>query len=433
MSEAKKRQLLILCIVISLIPAALLMRLPDIVSAKNIALYLSAVTGYIGMTVLLWSYVLGVKSVMSIVFRDLAPVLDIHKWLGKWGTLAIFAHPLLVMFGYGETLFYTIVPELATRFGRHVTLGRIALMIVLLIWVTSAILRSRIKFRPWRYIHLLGYVALPFVFLHIPDVGSQFMGSYAVKIYYFILLLVFAVFALLRLRGLLAVDKAKYQIVAHKRLTNIYPPVWLLQLRPQNEYLAPAKGQYVYLQDGLISEEHPFSVLDYDSKTGDITIAYSALGRFTSELSTRQVGARLLVGGPYGEFTRQIETERKPVVFIAGGIGIAPMVQHLFEKTTDEQWLFYANRTKNNAVFIPQLRQLLGNHLVTIFSRQKDGLDPSDEYGHLTAEIILRHLPNPQKYRYYLCGSPGMTMHTASILASIGVSADSIRCEPFTW
>lgn len=433
MNEHKKRLALVVCIILSIIPAILFVRFPNLISLKTLALYASAILGYAGIVVLLWSYMLGAKSISGLVFRDIAPVLSIHKWLGKWGTIAIFLHPLLIMYSYGESLLYTVIPDATTRFESHVTLGRLSFIIVLIIWATSALLRSRIKFRPWRYIHLLGYIALPFAFLHVPDVGSQFMSVQTIKIYYFGLVVIFAVFTLLRIRGLLALDKTSYRIVAHRQLTSGERPAWLLQLRPVDEHIAPAKGQYIYIKDGLISEDHPFSVLDYNSDSGDILVTYRAIGRFTQELTKRTVGSTLLLGGPFGSFTHEIEEENKPVVFVAGGIGIAPMLRHLQEKPAREQWLFYANQTKDTAVIIPELRRIIGNRLVTIFSRQTQDLEPLDEQGHLSGELFLRYLEQPSNYRYYLCGSDKMMQDIAAELASIGVSKDAIRREAFTW
>lgn len=433
MNENNKRQLLIIAIIVSLFPTVLLVRFPSMISAKAVAIYISAIAGYAGMVVLLWSYILGAKSVMGIVFRDLAPVLAIHKWLGKYGTLAIFLHPLLIMYGYSASLLYAVLPDTSTRFESHVTLGRISFIIVAVIWVTSALLRGKIKFRPWRYVHLLGYIALPFAFLHVPDVGSQFMGSVAVKGYFFALLIVFIVFTVLRLRGLLGLDKSSYRIVAHRQLVTDDPSVWLLQLRPTSDRIVPAKGQYVYIKDGFISEEHPFSVLDYNTETGDIMIAYRTFGRFTKELSTRPVGATVRIGGPYGEFTHEIEYENKPVVFVAGGIGVTPMVRYVLDNPAREQWMFYANRTKQSAMIIPELRKLLGTRLITTFSRQTDGLEPNEEQGHLNGEMFTRHLQRPSDYHYYLCGSDKMMHDTAVELMSIGVPPSSIRREAFGW
>lgn len=85
-------------------------------------------------------YILGAKSVMGLIFSDLAPVLSIHKWLGKYGVLAVFVHPLLVTFSFGESLLYSFIPHIGTLYERHVTLGRISFWLLLLTWFVSALL-----------------------------------------------------------------------------------------------------------------------------------------------------------------------------------------------------------------------------------------------------------------------------------------------------
>ncbi len=433
MKEPNKRKILIWTIIVSMVPMLLIVKFPSVVTLKSISLYASALCGYAGIVILLWSYILGAKSVMGIFFRDLAPVLGIHKWLGKWGTLAIFLHPLLVMYSYGENLLYTVLPITTTRFESHVTLGRLSFIILLVVWVSSALLRGKMKFRPWRYIHLLGYIVLPFAFLHVPDVGSQFMSITAVKVYFFALAIVYAVFLLLRLRGLLNLDKSAYTIVQHRQLVSDDPEVWLVQLRPISDRLTPKLGQYVYLKDGFISEEHPFSVIDFDEATGTISIAYRTFGRFTKEFAKRAVGAKVYLGGPHGEFTSQIADEPDPVVFVAGGIGVTPMVQHIAQGQNREQWLFYANRTKQSAIIVSALRRLLGDRLIALYSRQTEGLEPTDEMGHITADTFRRHLADPLRYKYYLCGSDAMMNTVSEEIRSLGVPVASIRREAFDW
>jgi hypothetical protein len=79
MNESKKHALLIIIIILSLLPSVLLMKFPTHLSTASVALWLSAIVGYMGIVMLLWMYILGAKSVMGCVFRDLAPVLRIHK------------------------------------------------------------------------------------------------------------------------------------------------------------------------------------------------------------------------------------------------------------------------------------------------------------------------------------------------------------------
>lgn len=434
MKETNKRRLLVGFIIVSAVPAVLLVRYPSLVNAKTITLYLSAIVGYLGIVSLLWSYILGAKSVMGTVFRDLAPVISIHKWLGKYGTLAVFIHPLLVMYSYGENLLYLIVPQLGSEFNEHVTLGRIAFLVCVFIWITSAIIRDRMSFRYWRYLHMLGYIALPFAFLHVPDVGSHFMNSTAIKLYLYVIIITFFVFALLRLRGFLNVSASRYRVASQQRLVDDDPEIYAVELMPDEEWLVSNPGQYIYLKfDSILSEAHPFSVLDYSRETGRITVAYRTFGRFTKQMSALQPGEAVLLTGPYGEFTSEMaEDPHEPTVFIAGGIGVTPMIQHLTSEPGRDHWLFYANRTKESAMIVPGLRKLMGDRLVTIFSREPH-MDKGDEQGHFSADILQKHLADPLKYRYYICGSDAMMQSTVAELRSLGISASRIHAEAFSW
>ncbi len=123
MSEHTKRQVLVVGIVTSLLPSMLVLRFPEMISPMSVALWGSAVLGYTGIVLLLWMYMLGAKSVMGIVFKDLAPVLSIHKWLGKYGTLLIFLHPLLVTYSYGESVLFSVIPQVGSVAQRHILFG----------------------------------------------------------------------------------------------------------------------------------------------------------------------------------------------------------------------------------------------------------------------------------------------------------------------
>jgi predicted ferric reductase len=109
-------------------------------------LYVSAVFGYIGIVLLLWMYALGAKSIFGLVFRDISSITHIHRWLGKYGLLFILAHPILITLSYSEGLFYSLVPHISSEFERHVTLGRISLYLVIMLWVSSVLLRKKMGY-----------------------------------------------------------------------------------------------------------------------------------------------------------------------------------------------------------------------------------------------------------------------------------------------
>ncbi len=425
MNETYKRTLLTGLIFLSVLPAALLVPLPAHTTDKSVALFGSQVAGYVGLLMLLWMYILGARSVFGLWFRDLAPVLKIHKLLGKYGSIAVLIHPLLVAYYYGESVLYSVVPHLGTNFERHVTLGRIAFLLMVVIWVTSVLVRKKLGHRPWKYIHYLAYISLPFALLHIPDVGSGFMSSTALRAYYFVVLMTLVVFSLLRLRGWIDSDKSEYRIEKHGELSE---DTYLLELVPSGATsLQPRVGQYVYLKVGGFSEDHPFSVLGYDKTTGRLRLGYRVFGRFTKFLQTQNAGTQVRVSGPYGHFLHEIKPDQ-PFVCIAGGIGITPFVTPLMNR--EDGWLFYANRSRATATLADQLKNQLGSRYVGVFSRETSP-EPGDETGYVDASLLSRHLPEPDSFQYFICGPEAMVESARQALKELGVSRRQIFTESF--
>ncbi len=435
MTERTKRTVTIFTIAMSLLPSILIIPFPEAVSAKSISLYLSAIVGYMGITLLLWMYMLGTKAVTALIFTDLAPVLQIHKWLGKYGTIAIFLHPILITYSYGESWLYSIIPLTGTVTQRHILLGQIAFWVMAFTWLVSAYLRGRIAFRPWKYLHYLAYVCIPFALLHVPDLGSQEMAHIVVKAYLFMLGLVFVAFSILRVRSLLNLDRYLYTVSHHLQLTAANDFILKLTPRGSKRLQPPRRGQYVYIKIGYISEDHPFSVTQYDPRTGEITLAYRLAGMYTKELAKLKEGATTYLSGPFGSFTEDLaETDTTPVVYLAGGIGITPFVDRILsENNRREQWLFAANRSPETAVLVPQLRNYLGERCVNIYSTAQTPLGPGEEAGYLSPDILLKYLNDPRKYRYYLCGPPMMMNATRKVLAQLGVPSEAVLSENFGW
>lgn len=433
MTEHAKRRLAIIAILVSLLPAILILQPPATITLHTVALYVSAVVGYWGIVLLLWMYLLGTRAVTGLLFHDIAPVLTIHKWLGKYGIIAIFLHPVLITLSYGESWLYSLIPQVSTLTERHVLLGQISLWLLAVVWVSSALLRGRIAFRPWKYIHYLAYICIPFALLHVPDLGSQTMRSTVVKAYLLLLALTFIAFTIIRLRSISNLDKTRYSVVSHTRLTNNDFAVTLAPIG--NRRLAPRKGQYVYVKLGVLSEDHPFSVARCNNETGELLLVYRTYGMYTKLLATLLPKTTVYLSGPYGEFTRELSpADTTPVVYIAGGIGITPFVARILdENSTREQWLFMANRSPESAVLVPELTRMLPGRCIRFYSRY-DGVLQTDEFStRLSATAIASYLHDLSRYTYYVCGPAGMVAAIESELSSMGVPASQIHHEAFGW
>lgn len=396
---------------------------------SSFMLYASSLLGYLGIVLLLWMYVLGTKSVIGLYFRDMASIMKLHKWLGKYGVLFIFAHPLAAALAYGQNVvLYSLLPDFSSNYETYVTWGRVALYGLLLVWLTSAIVRSKIAYRPWLYIHYVAYIVLPLSLLHTPIIGTAFGTEKLAQFYFYVAIGTWVIFSILRLRHLFMLGKLRYSVTSQVAVT---PDVVYLTLMPnQPMRLTSNKGQFLYLQMNLMGEGHPFSVLQRSETTGALTVAYKKFGRFTHKLSTQPVGTTLFVDGPYGVFTDELrQLEGKPAVFIAGGIGITPFVEHVLSGTTSEQWLFYGNKTKESSAFATNLQQKLGDRFVPVLSNDAS----ATETGYMRAELFAKYLPDPTRYHYFICGPHAMMEAAVQALLTLDVPASAIHTEEFNY
>lgn len=435
MNETVKRRFIWPAVIISCVPITLIVQLPLKLSAGTLALYLSAIAGYVGVIFLLWMYILGAKSAMGVIFKDLAPVLSIHKRLGKWGSIAFLLHPLLVGYSYFDAglkaVVYAFVPDISSAFERHVTLGRIAFFLILIVWLTSKLFRNQLGFRAWKYIHYFAYISLPFALLHIPVIGSQYLSHEFVKVYYIGIIAAFGVFTLFRVGGWLNLDRKAYTIVSQTQITD---QDYMFVLHPKKSGIKPGVGQYVYLKCGIISEDHPFSLTYYDRETGDLTVTYRVFGSYTKFLTRLKAGQTVSIMGPFGSFTSDLLSDsRQPVVYLAGGVGVTPFVQRVLDESDKRpQLLFVANRTHASAVLVPTLKRMLGDRVIAIYSREQP-YDATEEYGHITEEILRKHVAAPLEYVYYICGPQNFVHECRRILESMSVPKNRIEEEKFDW
>ncbi len=435
-SERQKIFIVYLLIALTTIPFFFAVNIPHswaltTTNVKPIALYISAVAGYIGIGLLLWEFILGTRSVTGLYFNDISKTIKVHHNIGKYGILLILLHPIFITISYGESLFYSLVPNISGELNRSITYGRLALYVIVIIWVTSVIARGSIKYRPWKYVHYLAYVILPLMFLHVPDTGTSYKNT-VIQFYWYSFVVVFLVFLALRARHVFGYGKLGYNIISQKQITD---DTLLLKLSPVYTGLTIKPGQFIYIQRSLFSEEHPFSVVDSNPKTNEILVAYKTFGKYTKKLAKMQAGDQVLIDGPYGVFTRELHIEpNQSVVFVAGGIGITPFIKYILDKPAVYDYkLFYANKTKQTAVFRLLLQQKLGTDYIDILSGDKSPASTNDERGFISVDILSKYLSDPRLYHYYICGPQAMMDSTVQVLAELGVPSQNIHLEKFSF
>ena len=454
MSIRNQKILIITLIAISIVPIFAYTSFPNEEigdTTKDWFLYFSAITGYIGTVFILWDYILGTRSVSALISKDTSWNLKAHKYLGIYGMLFVFAHPILAALKFNEAL---IPYLLRIRFGDAIrlaqTYGRISFYPIVLVWITSAVFRNKISYRTWKYIHYSSYITLPLAFLHATKVGTQIMSSDELLYYWYFLSLVYIVFFALRLRHVFSISKIPHELVNKKSAGD---NIWLYRFKSLTVPINVRPGQYVYVQPKLRSEEHPFTVLDYNVEKGEIVFGIKTFGKFTKKLQGLEIGDRVFLDGPYGVYTQKLlEDVIKPTVLIAGGVGITPFMKHIINGSNSSKlFLFYCNRTSNANVFEQLGAKILGKRFVSVISREShansgwsdeqridtssnlhdENLSTQVEYGYFNDAIFRKHISNPAECEYFICGGEGLIKTAQEVLLKNGVNKTQIHVEGF--
>ncbi|MCP3655986.1 pyridoxamine 5'-phosphate oxidase family protein [Herbaspirillum sp.] len=155
-------------------------------------------------------------------------------------------------------------------------------------------------------------------------------------------------------------------------------------------------------------------------------------------------GDRIEARAPAGDFTLDTATDR-PVVLLAGGVGITPMMamlRHIVQEGVRRQRmrpviLFYAARTLGERAFDAELAELVaasrgGVRLVRVLSdttgaREGDAFDAA---GRIDMNLLSRSLPFGD-YEFYLCGPGGFMQGLYDGLRGFGISDERIHAEAF--
>jgi ferredoxin-NADP reductase len=148
------------------------------------------------------------------------------------------------------------------------------------------------------------------------------------------------------------------------------------------------------------------------------------------------MGSELLFDNPRGEITGdKIGDSSSIPVFIAGGTGITPVRSILkdfdLKQSEKDVILFYANRSKESAVFIEELLELSKRkksfNFIPIFEEETD--IKNSEIGYFSEEILKKHIKDFTNHVFYITGPPMMLSETIKVLVNCGIPDEMIVIE----
>ncbi len=313
-------------------------------------------------------------------------------------------------------------------------------LLALVLLLGSSLWRKtlHIHYDSWRVAHaVLACVALALAIVHILGVGYYVDAHWKKMIWGGItaswLLLLFYI----RLIRPVLLLQRPY------RVTGIRPErgdTWTLQLAPDGHAgFSFQPGQFAWLtiwSSPFALKEHPFSIASSAERSDRLEFSIKELGDFTARIKDVQIGQRVYVDGPYGSFS----ADREPAsgfVFIAGGIGIAPIMGMLrtFADRSDSRpcLLIYAYNSWERLTFREELERLqdrMDLSLVTVLKDPPAGWQ--GEVGLVNSGLLERHLPEQRSSReYFICGPVAMLDLSERLLHELGVPMNRIHSELF--
>lgn len=264
----------------------------------------------------------------------------------------------------------------------------------------------------------------------------------------YLLLLISLVVSLISLaalvRGIFYRPTAKYlDLVITQRsnsqsewFTLVLQRAWYARWQPLPRFRA---GQSITITPAGSKTKRRYSLARWQKLpfSYEVTIKREPLGKVSNPLwLDAQVGNRLRITPPSGEFV--LAADESPLVFIAGGVGITPLLamldEHLPKAKRDiPVHLFWQVRYEHEWIYQPDLAQLQHQYpqlKVHLLVSQPER--PEQAAHRININLLRAKLGNLRDYHYYLCASETLLDNLCSALETNGVPHEQIHFERFS-
>lgn len=210
---------------------------------------------------------------------------------------------------------------------------------------------------------------------------------------------------------------------------------------PSNERLQFLAGQYIdfLLKDG---KRRAFSLANapHDDGLLELHLRLIAGGQFTKYVfSEMQEKAILRLEGPFGSFYLREDSD-KPVIFVAGGTGFAPIkgiIEHMLHHNMQRRIvLYWGARTLQDLYMhaLPEQWQVAHANFsyIPVLSEAlaEDGWQGRSGLVH---EAVLQDFPDLGAYQIYCCGAPAMVETAHKDFQRHGMPEHEFFSDAFTF
>lgn len=429
---------ILLYLAFTLLPLFIMLVGPERPAGRAFLREFSVALGFAGLSMMALQFALTArfKVVKSPYGSDI--VYYFHRQISLAAFVMILAHPLLLIIERVDTLRLLNLFAAPWRARAGVTsVVALVLLIVFSLWRKQL----KINYTKWRIWHgVLATLAVLLALVHV-----ELVGHYVNTPWKRILWLVYALFwvgLLLYTRVIkpLWLMRKPYRVVDVRQERG---NCWTLVVEPvSHRGLNFMSGQFAWLSIGdspYAHHEHPFSFSSSAMQPERIAFTIKELGDFTATIKHVALGERVYIDGPFGAFSVDRHPHAKSYVFVAGGVGVTPIMSMLRtladRRDTRPLLLIDANPDWESVVFreeIDELKNRLNLKVVHVLERPPEGWQ--GESGYVTMEILERYLPpvrQANEFEVFICGPKPMMDSVERSLAQMGIFPGDYHSERF--
>lgn len=387
--------------------------------------------------------VMGLQFVLTARFRRAtAPFgIDIIYYFHRYAALVavglVLAHYLILRFAYAEA----IGPANPLAAPWHMTAGRISLGLFLVLIVSSLGRKwLRLEYDAWRIGHaVMAVAAMVLAIVHIMGVGHYTAAAWRGTVWTAYSALWLLVVGYIRWWRPLGLCRRPYRVVSVRAERG---RSWTVTLEPDGGH-APLRfqpGQFAWLSLGsspFRAREHPFSFSGSAADVRQLQFTIKELGDFTRTIRHVPVGTVAYVDGPHGVFSTDLFPDSPGFVFVAGGVGMAPIMSLL--RTLADRGdrrplqLVHGSRCWEDVLFREEVEALQTRLNLQVFHvLQEPPAEWTGGTGVLSEDVIGPVIaPWVATAVFFLCGPKPMTDSVQRTLRRRGVPLRRIQTELF--
>jgi NAD(P)H-flavin reductase len=195
------------------------------------------------------------------------------------------------------------------------------------------------------------------------------------------------------------------------------------------DFRAGQFGEYSVFGAG----ECTFCIASSPTRKGYIECSFKKAGKVTKALTQLNVGDTMGFRGPYGNAFPLDQWKGKSLVFIAGGIGLAPVRCVIWNaldlrKEFKDVTIIYGARSVGDLVYKRELEEWSKRPDVKLWQTVDPGGETKDWKGEIgfVPTIVEKAAPKAQDAYAIICGPPIMIKFTLPVLQKLGFPDDRV-------